>query len=305
VITFVIHHSTSHLHEAELQLENDINTAQAKIGTTSNIHYVCSACQGTPTLLSSFQIAWLCKKKGIASKGGKTPAIVTGKIDDIYKFLEDSGNYHVSLLARDPTFPDEQAKNATEKQAPTGTVTLFNKTHIGNCTGLEDVSVYGESADQERLWVVGDHCRVLKIADSKEMMVAIAYGMPFELFKFGVFNASLHIDTTSDTNKEGLLFVTVTSKDSYGKMLFVIHIFLPSEHSWAYKWLFQTVLPVLIGQDVLNKVSLVVTDGDSQEITQLEDLVNRYFPGVYCIHCSWHIINRGWHKQVKVPLGGH
>jgi hypothetical protein len=31
------------------------------------------------------------------------------------------------------------------------------------------------------LWVVDNHLHELKIADSKEMMVAIAYGMPFEL----------------------------------------------------------------------------------------------------------------------------
>jgi hypothetical protein len=48
-----------------------------------------------------------------------------------------------------------------------------------------------------------------------------------------------------------------------------------------------------------------VTDGDSQEITQLEDVVNKYFPDVYQIRCSWHIINRGWHKQMTAPLGGH
>jgi hypothetical protein len=49
------------------------------------------------------------------------------------------------------------------------------------------------------------------------MMVAIAYGMPFELDQFSLFHVSLHIDATSDTNKEGCPFVTVASKDSYDK----------------------------------------------------------------------------------------
>jgi hypothetical protein len=63
----------------------------------------------------------------------------------------------------------------------------------------------------------------------------------------------------------------------------VLHAFLPSEQSWAYKWLFQTVFPVLIGKEVLNKLSIVVIDGDSQEITQLEESVNKFFPNVYRI----------------------
>jgi hypothetical protein len=96
------------------------------------------------------------------------------------------------------------------------------------------------------------------------MMVGIAYGMPFELEQFGLFHVSLHIDTTSDTNMEGRLLVTVTSKDSYGRMFFVLGAFLTSEQNWAYKWLFQNIFPVLIGRDLLNKLSLVVTDGDSK-----------------------------------------
>jgi hypothetical protein len=61
------------------------------------------------------------------------------------------------------------------------------------------------------LWVVDDHHPELNIADSKEMMVARAYGMSFELNQFSLFHVSLHIDATSDTSKECCPFVTVTS----------------------------------------------------------------------------------------------
>jgi hypothetical protein len=199
----------------------------------------------------------------------KTNGIVTGEIDDIYTFLESSGNYYISLLARGTTLSSEGDDAKHGSQDSNVSSILYNETRIGNCTGLEDVSVGGEAADQEMLRVVGDHRRELKLADTKEMMVAIAYGMPFELAQFALFHVSLHIDATSDTNKEGRPFVTVTSKDSFGKMFFVLRAFLPSEQSWAYKWLFQTVFPVLIGKEVLSKLSLVVTDGDSQEITLL------------------------------------
>jgi hypothetical protein len=78
------------------------------------------------------------------------------------------------------------------------------------------------------------------------MKVGIAYGMPFELEQFGLFHVSMHIDATTDSNKQGWPLVMVTLGDSHGRMLFVLLAFLPSEQSWTYKWLFQTVLPVLI-----------------------------------------------------------
>jgi hypothetical protein len=136
------------------------------------------------------------------------------------------------------------------------------------------------------------------------MTVGIAYGMPYELQQFVLFHISMHIDATTDSNKEERSLETVTSKDSYGHMFFVLHAFLPSKQSWAYEWLFQTMFPTLIGKDVLEKINIVVTDGDSQEITQLEEAAVKYFLNVYIMRYSWHIIDKDWRKKVNVLLGG-
>jgi hypothetical protein len=47
------------------------------------------------------------------------------------------------------------------------------------------------------------------------------------------------------------------------------------------------VFPTLIGKDVLEKNSTVVTDRDSQEINQLEEAATKYFPNVYRLRRSW------------------
>jgi hypothetical protein len=52
------------------------------------------------------------------------------------------------------------------------------------------------------------------------------------------------------------------------------------------------VKPVLIGKDVLNKLSIVIMDGDSQEINQLKDAVNKFSLNGYSKWYSWHIIDR-------------
>jgi hypothetical protein len=54
----------------------------------------------------------------------------------------------------------------------------------------------------------------------------------------------------------------------------------------------------------LKRIKIIVTDGDSQEKSQLDDAIGKFFPDAYRIRCSWHIIDRGWHKKVKVALGG-
>jgi hypothetical protein len=279
----------------DTQLQSDLNSARAKVGTAANLHYVRTAREGTPTVLSRHQIRQIVKINQTEGGDGNKE---NGEIDDIYTFLEETGNYYVSLLARGPSCGQDSTTD------PAGKNTLFNETRIGPFTGQEDVKVDADE-EKEMLRIVEDHRRELKIQDTQEMMVGIAYGMPFELEQFELFHVSMHIDATADSNKEGRPLVTVTSKDSFGHMFFVLRAFLPSEQSWAYKWLFQTVFPALIGKDVLNKINIVVTDGDSQEITQLESAVSKYCPNVYRLRCSWHIIDRGWARHVTVPLGGH
>jgi hypothetical protein len=78
--------------EEEVQLQEDLNSTCAKLETAANLRYVRYGCQGTPTLLSSSQIVHLCKKKSLSQKGKDTSATEDGGTDDIYKFLEESGN---------------------------------------------------------------------------------------------------------------------------------------------------------------------------------------------------------------------
>jgi hypothetical protein len=107
----------------------DVNSVRAKLGAAVNLHYVCSACQGTPTVSSSSQIACLCKKKFsvLNAKDGESE---DGERDDIYKFLEESGNYYVSLLARGPSVESNSATYLKTCKA-----IIFNDSRIGNVTG--------------------------------------------------------------------------------------------------------------------------------------------------------------------------
>jgi hypothetical protein len=63
--------------------------------------YTCSAHKCTSTVPSCDQSKYLVKKKNSNGREGndKNDGIERGEIDDKYEFLEQSGNYYVSLLA--------------------------------------------------------------------------------------------------------------------------------------------------------------------------------------------------------------
>jgi sensor c-di-GMP phosphodiesterase-like protein len=121
----------------------------------------------------------------------------------------------VSLHARSPTQSSGISINTAAK------CTLFNETRIGDYMRQVDVPI-AAAEEQEMLMVVNEHRRVLNISDTQELMVSIAYAMPFELQQFNLFHVCLHIDATADSNKEGRPLVTLSSKDSYGKMFLIL-----------------------------------------------------------------------------------
>lgn len=269
----------------------DLRSAKALRGVAINAHYVRSSRNSNPILLSTDQIKHIQSKdpEGVASLGQSKP----GGMDNLYAFLETSGFYYVSLLQRvDLT---DSGHRSTK---------LFNETVLERTVAKSDLELESTQMDTA-LTVANQHRNARSLNDDQEMMVAVAYVTPDELRQFQLFHSVLHIDATADTNKEGRPLVTVSSKDSNGKMFIVMRSYLPNEQAWVYQWLFQTVFPALLGNSYLNDVKMIMTDGDFQEISQLEAAISNHFPRVFRARCAWHIIDRGWNAKVKFALGGH
>ena len=137
-------------------------------------------------------------------------------------------------------------------------------------------------------------------------MVALAYSSPLELKQFTLFHAVLHVDGTAQTNKENRPLIMVTTKDSRGKMLPILRAFLPSEQAWAFQWLFSSVFPLILGEELLRRVEMIITDGDAQATSQLDLAINRYFPYCHRQRCTWHVVDRGCMSQLKfLHFGGY
>ena len=71
-------------------------------------------------------------------------------------------------------------------------------------------------------------------------------------------------------------------------------MFLSNQRQVAFRWAFSVALPKLLGVDCLDLVKCVMTDGDSWEIVEMEEAIDRHMPNAKRLRCSWHIIHKGW-----------
>jgi hypothetical protein len=59
-----------------------------------------------------------------------------------------------------------------------------------------------------------------------------------------------------------------------------------------------------LGKDI-GRIQMVISDGDSQEITQINNLIESLMPHARRQRCAWHVVDRNWDRCVhKVPKAG-
>jgi MULE transposase domain/SWIM zinc finger len=141
----------------------------------------------------------------------------------------------------------------------------------------------------------------LQLRADQRVMVAYAWVLPFEKQQFALFPNVLHFDGTSDTNNEKRILFTVSGRDSCGHQFIVLRALIPNECAWMFRWLFCGALPKLLGRENLNRVLLVLTDGDSQETSQMDIAIRKYMPSAVRGRCIWHIVDRGMMKHYPSP----
>ena len=280
------------------ELIHDMNSARAATGVAASIHYARSNREGMPTLLSHNQIRYIMKRKDRLDEEevpleNEDQENQETSISGLYRHMEREGYQYVSLI---------------DKRVGPTAFRLFNEKKDGkklvNQVPLRDTQT--EELTREATQVAAQHRRSRGIGPSQDMMVALAYTSPLELRQFRLFHAVLHVDGTSHTNKEQRPLVAVTTKDSRGKMLPILRAFLPSEQAWAFQWLFSSVFPMILGEDMLKRVNMIITDGDAQLTSQLDLAIQKYFPGCHRQRCTWHVIDRGILTHLKcLQFGGH
>ena len=73
------------------------------------------------------------------------------------------------------------------------------------------------------------------------------------------------MDTVSHTKSDKRPLLTISRRDSFGKMFIILRAFLRNERAWVFQWIFQIVLPALFSRYLLSQVKVIVTNGCQQE----------------------------------------
>ena len=65
---------------------------------------------------------------------------------------------------------------------------------------------------------------------------------------------------------------------------------------------FSVVFPRLIPKHVLSKVKIVITDGDPQEFSQVDNAIESVIPNAKRVRCGWHIVHKGFDKYIDTTF---
>ena len=77
---------------------------------------------------------------------------------------------------------------------------------------------------------------------------------------------------------------------------------MPNQQSWMFRWIFSVVFPRLIPKHILCDIRVVITDGDPQEFSQVDNTIVNIIPNAKRLRCGWHIVALGFEKNVDTTF---
>ena len=110
---------------------------------------------------------------------------------------------------------------------------------------------------------------------------------------FSLFPNIVFVDATMDTNSEGRPLLSLIGKDTCNKTFTILRVLLPNQQLWVFRWFFCVLFPKVYSNDLLSQIKIIVTDGDAQESSQIDNSIDLFFLQVKQVRCGWHIVHQG------------
>jgi hypothetical protein len=139
-------------------------------------------------------------------------------------------------------------------------------------------------------------CR--KIPIDQDLFVAVLWVTKGEKEMFRKFPNVVKIDTTFGTNDRSMPLLSVTGLNSNGNTFTIARAYIPNEQSWVFRWILSHALPQLLGVEAMKRIVVILSDGDSTEIAQINHLLDELCPQAHRLRCGWHLVDRGWERLI-------
>ena len=133
-------------------------------------------------------------------------------------------------------------------------------------------------------------------------MMSFTWVNPKESYILDAFPEVIMIDTIVKTNNEKRPLLTAGAKDSNGNMFIFLRVFMPNQQTLMFRWVFSVVFPRLILKHILSKIRIVITDGDSQEFSQVDNAIESVIPNAKRVRCGWHIVHKSFEKYIDTTF---
>jgi hypothetical protein len=110
------------------------------------------------------------------------------------------------------------------------------------------------------------HRKSLSVDDEQDLMIGCAWTTPSEERLLKMFSEVLHIDALWTPIMRIVLCSLLSPVVIQTERLTIVRAFLPNERAWVFCWLFQTVMPTLLGKDYIGRVRASLMVGGSNVV---------------------------------------
>ena len=77
---------------------------------------------------------------------------------------------------------------------------------------------------------------------------------------------------------------------------------MSNQQAWMFGWIFSISWPRLIPKYILDRMKLIISDGDSIEYLQIDNAIIKYMPHVDRRRYCWHVITKGVDNYVNTKF---
>jgi hypothetical protein len=229
--------------------------------------------------------------------------------DRVLAYLRNKNASYIALFHRKGPATESEISGSRNRKlvenpkGPTAEDFLWVESIDNSGTVLGSMVGCGDATIDDMLEYARESRTSVHAEDMQDVLISLAWVLPSSKRCFLAFPEVCFVDGTHKTNKEDRPLITMGIKDMDGKMQIVLRCWAPNERAWMFRWLFKSAVPTIFGKEGCERIRLVITDGDSQEYSQLDAAIAAVFINARRRRCGWHIVTKGWDKHVRSSIG--
>jgi hypothetical protein len=151
---------------------------------------------------------------------------------------------------------------------------IFNEETIDGTTRVTDLTELCHEVIHEYQQEVIN----LKLKKDQNLFIACAWMTQKEKRLFRQFPEVVKVDVVKGTNQEDRPLLTASIRTSQGKYIVVCRMLLSHERRISFRWAFSHALPTLVSSIFIKDIKAILTDGDSNEMEELDMAIEKYMP---------------------------